>query len=581
MSEEKQSTVPGTPDGGRLTAEKKKFRTIRRILWLIGLILLALLILLMLIFQAPWKVTALLIIILLACTVLPKPYRKWFWLSVGAVVIALIIWVFLPEDTEGWRPYKYNFDKEFAALEAKYAIPPEENAAIIYNQLLEDYNEAAFEPNFLDSDLEYLTRTEPWSSNDFPQVAGWLKEQKHIIDKLLEASKVEKCRFPVFADIVAYSEHIEILSPMRCCAFLLSRSASNDFGEGRIKESLDKYFALLQMGNHMCQQTIMIDWLVGIAIRALALNQFNRFIISSPEETHLKAIEQALENINHNWSDDFPRIIEDEILIAKQSLAPYYEINPKGKIRLSRDPLKETREKIRKFLKDEEKDKEINNENLKDAYEQLRNAQERIAYPSYFEKKHIKAKTILYWFYLPSTPQKAAKIIDAAYEKYLDVNDSNIDWEYETRKPSMTAILYKCFRYMTEYWVIASKPLLSRIRELHLRQTANIRGARIIITLRRYKNQNGHWPENLDEIKPLAPAEIFVDPINNDSFVYKLTEESFTLYSKGKNNIDEDGQYNTTWDPNTFKSSIKEDDRSIWPPKRSKTQKGENSDEQQ
>ena len=92
-----------------------------------------------------------------------------------------------------------------------------------------------------------------------------------------------------------------------------------------------------------------------------------------------------------------------------------------------------------------------------------------------------------------------------------------------------------------------------------------------MVTLRRYKKQNGNWPESLDDIKSFAPAEIFVDPINNSNFVYKLTEENFSLYSKGKNNIDEDGQYNSKWDPNSFEHKVEEDDWLIWPPKSCKT----------
>ena len=99
-------------------AKKKKPGIYKRILKWIGLVLLVLLLIAALIFQAPWKVIALLVIVLAACTILPKPARKWFWLSIAAIVVVLIIWVFLPEDNEGWRPY--TFDEELAALEAKH-----------------------------------------------------------------------------------------------------------------------------------------------------------------------------------------------------------------------------------------------------------------------------------------------------------------------------------------------------------------------------------------------------------------------------------------------------------------------------
>jgi len=80
--------------------EKKKSGLLKRIFKWIGLGLLTLLLIAAIIFQASWKSITLLVIILAGCTVLPKAVRKWFWLTTGVVVIALVIWVFLPEDDE-------------------------------------------------------------------------------------------------------------------------------------------------------------------------------------------------------------------------------------------------------------------------------------------------------------------------------------------------------------------------------------------------------------------------------------------------------------------------------------------------
>ena len=77
---------------------------------------------------------------------------------------------------------------------------------------------------------------------------------------------------------------------------------------------------------------------------------------------------------------------------------------------------------------------------------------------------------------------------------------------------------------------------------------------------------NSNWPKSLDDIKTLDDAEVFIDPINRDSFVYKLAEKNFTLYSKGKNRIDEEGVYNAPFDPNEFKwPEVEQDDILIWP----------------
>ncbi|MFZ0034977.1 MAG: hypothetical protein WAK60_08340, partial [Sedimentisphaerales bacterium] len=95
------------------------------------------------------------------------------------------------------------------------------------------------------------------------------------------------------------------------------------------------------------------------------------------------------------------------------------------------------------------------------------------------------------------------------------------------------------------------------------------RGSRLIIALRRYKNKNGNWPESLDDIQSSAAEEIFIDPINGGSFIYKLTDENFTLYSNGKNGID-DGGKRDKWD----EEKTGADDIAIWPPKGYKNQRG-------
>lgn len=75
----------------------------------------------------------------------------------------------------------------------------------------------------------------------------------------------------------------------------------------------------------------------------------------------------------------------------------------------------------------------------------------------------------------------------------------------------------------------------------HTGMLALRRGTRILIALRRHKNKVGRWPESLDQIQPQVPAEMFNDPFGS-ALVYKLAGDSFNLYSKGPNKIDEKGK---------------------------------------
>jgi hypothetical protein len=547
--------------------EKKKPGIIRRIFGWIGLGLLVALIMGALIYDAPWKVLALLLILLAAHTILPKAAIKWFWLSVAGAVVILIIWVFLPDKDGDWQPYKYNFDEELAAIEAKHVIPDELNAATIYNKLLQDYDWEDFYSSLSPEDQEKLPMREPWLSKEHPKIAEWLQQQQDTIEKLLEASKMERCLFRISEPENFEKQIINRNAAIRRWAFLLVSAVNNDIAEDHVDEALQKNLTLLQMGNHLFQQRTKADLLVGMAIRALALPELRRFIITgAPEETHLRAMEEALENVKCDWGSDLIRILESDKLSTKRWFARYYEINPKGKIRLSRDPLAEIRANCRKALKNEK----IDDWQLRDAYE-------RIAYPSCFEKKLTKAYTILRWFYIPSNPQKSASVIDAAYERYYAMANPDFDWQKEPRElPITSRFKFRLNRYRTiELLASVSEEPYYRIHRIYLRQQTGIRASQLIITLRRYKDKTGHWPENLDEIKPFAPPEIFVDPMNGNSFVYKLADDSFKLYSKGENNIDEGGERDQ-WDyPQTGA-----DDWLIWPLRGPKTQK-ENADGRQ
>jgi len=523
--------------------EKKKPGLVKRIFKWIGLVVISILLIGAIVFQAPWKVTTLLVIILAACTILPKPYRKWFWLSAAGVVIALIIWVFLPDDIKGWRPY--TFDKELAALEAKYAVADEENAAKIYERLLASYDENDFEPNFVEVDFWELARSGPWRSEDYPEVAEWLESHQSTIDTLTEAAKKEKCHFPIQADLVGVGYTMDRLAPMRRWAYLLIRAGNNDLGEDRVNAAIEKYVSTLQMGKHIRQQPALIEMMVGIAVETLAIRQFDKFVITGDiTEEHLSIIEKALTEIKQDWSSDLPKFTECEKLLAKNLWGMFYSINPKGEIRLNHNISNAVMSQLPEDMRDEIK-------------------------LTHWHRKLAKAATILFWLYMPSTPQKVGEVIDKCYERYYAMAEPDFDWQKEPEKPS--SIVRLNYRYLVEFTTSILEPAYYRIHYIYLGTIAEQKGSQIIVGLRRYKNKNGRWPGSLEEVKSFAPSETFVDPINNSSFVYKLTEKDFTLYSKGKNNIDDGGEHN---------DEAGTDDWLIWP-ERSCKDKEEKEDEEQ
>ena len=521
--------------------KNKKPGIYKRILKWIGLGLLVLLLIASLIFRAPWKVISSLLIILAACTVLPRPYRKWLWLSVATIVLVLIIWVFLPEDSEGWRPY--TFDEELAALEAKYAIPDSENAAKIYNALLEEFDPNTIHPDFLDPNIKNFTLREFWSSKDNPELDQWLEGHQNTIAKLCEASKVEKCAFPITHDILSMCDSTVYLPQIRGWAYLLVRAGNNDMAEGRIEEGLEKYLSVKNIGDHMRQQSTLLEMLVGIAVEALAIGRFKAFVVTADAtEEHLSLIEKAVADIKYDWSSDLPRILECEKLMTKNTFCSLaYEINQEGKVRFTRDPTAVARERF----------------------------PEEMPPPTYWQRNIWKAGVILAYLGMPSSPKKVSKNMDSGFQRLYAMAEPDFDWGGSPKEFSINPMKVKFnWIYLTRTIADMMASMLEEsyysVHDQYLRNIAEQRGARVIFALRRYKNKTGHWPETLDDIKDLIPDEILVDSINGGSFVYRLTEENFTLYSKGKNNIDEGGERD---------KESGADDWLIWPPRTRKSKK--------
>jgi hypothetical protein len=494
---------------------EKVFHFARRIVRLGWIGYLLLLLAAGLFFQAPWKIIIFIFIFLFAATILPRAYIKWFWAAVGCVVTAAIIWVFMPEDSEGWRPY--TFDKELAALEAKRTVPDSENASVIYNQLFEDYNEAVFKSDFIDPNLRDCIGGGPWSSEDCPGMARWLRRQESTIAKLIKAAKIEQCRFPFNANISRLDYIKYRLMPIQNWALLLNLAANNDIAEGRTEEGLGKYISTLQMGKHQKQQPSLLDFMVGTGIELGSIRHLKRFVVTGDvTEEHLILIEKALAEIKYDWNYELRMILDYEKLLAKNFWGLFYEINPEGKIRF-------TRSSVSTIMK------------------QLLENKKEIPAETYWHRRFIKASDILFWFCMPSAPQGIGAMVDSAYERCYLMVMPDFDWQKWPREFSIDSIKFNC-RYMIETQLCIQEPVYYSIHETYLRTITQQRGSRLIIALRRYRNKNGHWPEHLDDVRPFASEEIFVDPVNGGSYIYKLTGGNFTLYSKGKNGIDDGGR---------------------------------------
>lgn len=261
----------------------------------------------------------------------------------------------------------------------------------------------------------------------------------------------------------------------------------------------------------------------GIAYQALALSRINRFLVAeNPTEPHIDKLEDAVSEIRHDWDVTWAAVADCEKLsVMKDLFWMLFETNKQGKIRIT----------------------------VSDFFRYFKPISQQGG--PYWITKLAKAECLLTWFLFPQTPEQAAGIIEKTLQKYGKI-------EYINSQLGRESPLRFNFSYIIDLYVDS---YIYSMHSLFMRLKSDTCATRIIIALRRYKNKHGSWPEKLDDVKSLAPAEIFVDPVNGGSFIYKPTDESFLLYSKGQNNIDDGGERDEWLEEETVA-----DDWMIWPP---------------
>ena len=184
---------------------------------------------------------------------------------------------------------------------------------------------------------------------------------------------------------------------------------------------------------------------------------------------------------------------------------------------------------------------------------------------------HNKFNTIIKWFHIPSSPDRAIEIIDLALEKYDEIGSPDYNWPEDMEEFSLEHILnelvfsvFANYSKHIEMVTTNSYPAFKKIHETYLGNLARRDAVRICLALQEFKLSNGRWPRTLDSIKPLLPAEVLIDPTNGLGYVYYRNDDGFVLCSKGINGIDDNGESRTSYDGST---KTEYDDYQFWPPK--------------
>lgn len=463
-------------------------------------------------------------------------------LFIGTIIMMFVAAAavqFWPEDGDTWRPYR--FEDELAVMEAKRAVPDENNAAICYKSAFAAIN-VKDRPSSLfrkDGHIRSEFTNYPWKGADYPEVSQWLDSHSDTIDELLLIGKMEKCRWPIQVDI--YDDYTVPYASLRYCAKLLIVAGMRDLGEGRLQRALEQYFCLFIMAEHMYQQTQYLDFYCGMAYERAAL-QIIRYVLirSDLSEEDMERIAIHLPTSAINWNRDISFLLEFAKFRFAHMMASVYEINEQGKVRFATS--------FRLLSEDK--------------HEQQKSAK-------------ISRLWRLYWLMnMPLDPKGVwdmAEVELFKFERFLESGPMLGIYEDESSLDLLSKSLSNMARWMAQE-LCFDKHMYKHFKDRYAFCMTRRRGTWLVLGLRRYRDVYGKWPDRLDLISEYVPKEAFLDPTNGDKFIYIRDDDNFTLYSKGFNGVDEGGRgrYGII-------STKEGDDIAIWPLTKRET-KGRDND---
>ncbi len=195
-------------------------------------------------------------------------------------------------------PSRESLEEHIAAINARRALPPEENAATIYDQLIA---------------TKMLT-------GESPDV----KLTPAALSGLIEASKVESCWFPLSPGQQCYMYHVRRLNPMREWTRALATAAREDIAGGRVVDADQKLLCLVRMGDHLQQQPLIVDFATGTGIEGQGWTLLGEFVMRPDASEELLAKAEAMPwELDSDYKEVSAAMSEAQSLIAKTVLAEW------------------------------------------------------------------------------------------------------------------------------------------------------------------------------------------------------------------------------------------------------------------
>ncbi len=357
-----------------------------------------------------------------------------------------------------------------------------------------------------------LITEQPWTSEQFPSLAKWARDNQQPLDQLVEASHRTRCYFPSPSLLTPTNNSlIEMMLPgvqsAREAGRSLAARAMWHLGEHRVDDAWQDLHAAHRIGHLVAQGNTLIEQLVGIAISGIACDGTATLLhhgpLSPQQARHIMA---DLDNIEYYSG------IGDSI--DHMERAPF----------LNAVILLAQRKMDQQSLKD------VGMSNLE--YTKYLAIDWNVALEQgngYYDRYAAAAR-------LPT--HEARKLALAQLENELNRLTGGFDAD------SIVAVLLsRSARSDAAATLMISLllPALNATIDAQDRQNTTLDLTRLAAALAVYRAEHGAYPQKLDDLIPTVLKKLPVDLYSANPFIYQRKDDGYLIYSTGENGADDGG----------------------------------------
>jgi hypothetical protein len=421
--------------------------------------------------------------------------RRRIFLIVGVVIMAALVVKAILFFTAKPK-ITVDYVAEYNRISRPENYDPNENAAPYYQKAYDAFVEM---PKELRN--PYINWPADFNNIEKDILENWIVSNKQAFEYFRTASN--KLYFWSEKNAAEDSHMMTVLFPelisLRNLAVGITWDAKINIIEKRYKEGLDDILACYRAGNNVCGgHAFMVEQSQGLGIKQKALATgfeiLNRMHIDS---SNLREFQNELET--EILEDKYVPGFEAEKLLCYDELQRSFVYNGKGTGRLAW-------RKVKNFLT--------------------------------LCGKEYNIRVVLSCFVGP-TENDMVNHIEKTFASFEPIR-TETPWQLHTRDPSYFDRIYIACE--EDFFLGLLVPNPSRIFQSYHQTKAQEQALLATTAILRFKEDNQRFPTSLDELVGTDYLKSLpMDPYSDDPLVYKPGKDNFTLYSVGKDFVDDGG----------------------------------------